>query len=262
MADMRLADSLRDRFEKLGLPKNRVMMLHVRIKELQTLSGLPYKECAKQVIEAMDSFAPLALLVPAFTYSFTKSGVYHRLFSRSETGRFSEEVRQHFARYRTMDPLFSVMDVKGWLEAQTDLQWDRAFGPSTVWEAQEEHDALIVNIGIESMVATQVHHIECTHDVSYRFNKMERGVAFSDTCSHEHVEYTFFARYLKQNRLLNWPKIESYLDGEGVFHATSDSGTKLAWLSAREMAEACSRALQNDHYFLVSDHNEEGEGKS
>ena len=160
-------------------------MLHVRLRGLHgNARAWTYADCARLVLDAVGAFAPRAVLVPAFTYSFCRTGLFHRLFSRAEAGRFAEEVRLHHARYRTPDPVFSVMDTTDWLERQEGLQFDGAFEPGCVWERFERADGWIVNLDIEVMVATHVHYCERVADVPYRGHVFFGGVVYEDEQRH------------------------------------------------------------------------------
>ncbi len=210
-------------------------MLHVRMRGLHADTGLSYAECTRIVLAAVADFSPRAVLVPAFTYSFTRSGVFHRRFSRSEAGRFSEEVRLNHARYRTPDPIFSVMDTMDWLESQQGMRFDGAFEPECVWERLWGEDAVIVNLGIESMVATQIHYVERLAGAPWRTHVSMPGVVYEDDTHFRHVDYDFYARDMAQNRLLDWPRIRRFLEDDGALRTGEALGVNLAWISCREL---------------------------
>lgn len=248
------SDSLiQEAIAALQIPENCILVLHVRLKKIHELTGLSYDKCAELLINEFQRYKPKTILVPTFTYSFTKSGLFHRLFSKSETGRFSEEVRQYFPRHRTRDPLFSVADTSGYLQEKTDsIDFTTAFGRGCLWEYLHEQDAVIVNVGIESMVSTQVHYIEKVYQVPYRKDIHVSGVVYTDNVSFQTVDYTFFARDLKENRLLNWPKIESCLIETKVLLQREILGLKISWVSCGAMMSSLSGCIAGDPYFLVS----------
>jgi aminoglycoside N3'-acetyltransferase len=237
--------------EGLGLPQGRPVMAHVRLKPLHEATGLGYAALARELLDLLHGvLAPATVLVPTFTYSFSKSGVFHRLFSRAETGRFSEEARR-LGLARTPDPMFSVLDSRGWL-AGRPVDHGTAFGPGSLWELLDREDAVVLNLGIEAMVATQVHFVEECMRVPYRMDTVMPGVAYLDEGSWAPVNYRFFARDLARNRLLDWPGIEARLARYGAWRTDEATGVKLGWTTCRILREALEPAVHENPYVLVS----------
>ena len=238
--------------ERIGLPVGRVLMLHVRLRGLHEATSLDYADCTRLVLDAVDAFGPRAVLVPAFTYSFAKSGVFHRVHSRAETGRFSEEVRLNHARYRTPDPMFSVLDTKEWLGVQDGMVFDGAFEPGCLWERLLGEDAAIVNVGIGSFVATQIHYLERLRHAPWRLHKRLTGVAYEDEARCARVEYDFFARDLAVPHLLDWPRIEAALDRSGELRRDDAFGVKVSAIGVAALHAVVGARMDEDVYFPVN----------
>jgi aminoglycoside 3-N-acetyltransferase len=226
-------------------------MLHVHLRPLAAATGLDYAACTRAVLDALSDFAPRAVLVPAFTYSFTKSGIFHLLYSKAETGRFAEEVRSHHARTRTPDPVFSVTDTTGWLDRQSGLRFDAAFEEGCIWERLLAEDCAIINLGIESLVLTQIHYLERLAGVPYRTWVTREGTVYHDDTSHEEVAYTYYARDMNQASLLDWPRIKTLLADSGRLIQGEAAGAKVAWIGARDMHSVLGEQLAADPYCLV-----------
>jgi len=219
----------------LRIQRRCVLFLHVRLRAIKENTGLDYRDCTRLILDGLDTLDPKAVLVPAFTYTFVKSGVFHRQFSRAETGRFSEEVRNRFARYRTADPIFSVLDTRNWLIQQENLNTTGAFEPGCLWERLLEENCVIINIGIDTFVATQVHYLERLMDVPYRNHVIKRGVVYEDDVTRSTVEYDFFARNLEQNLLLDWPLIKTALSIQGCLQQSTAYGVQLQLVRASDI---------------------------
>jgi hypothetical protein len=94
-------------------------------------------------------YSPLGILVPAFTYSFTKTGIYDRANTPSEVGRFGEEIRLAFPpAQRTMNPVFSVIDCHSILKSD-ELSEDTAFGRHSLWNHLNEIGHICVNVNLQ-----------------------------------------------------------------------------------------------------------------
>jgi aminoglycoside N3'-acetyltransferase len=245
-------DMLIQLFKGVNLPKNRLIFMHVRLKEISKSYGGDYIKATQDLIEAVKFFSPKSILIPVFTYSFTKNGVFHKDFSYSETGRFSEEARKIYPFSRTLDPIFSILDIFNWLESKNNVNYLTAFGSSSVWQHLLEENCIILNVGIEDFVATQVHYLEKLSKAPYRENIYKRGVMCVKNTACKEVKYKFYARNLEQNRLLNWPKIEKTLLKEKSLVQKKDKGIKISWIGSQEFHETLQNELNKDPYFLVS----------
>jgi len=141
-----------DLLNGLDIPSNKILFPHVRLKRIKqkdNILNLEYEALTRLLLDSFtDVFQPKTILVPTFTYSFTNNGVYHRNFSKSEVGRFSEEVRRKFATYRTPDPVFNVVDTTDHLAELDGLDYTTAFGSNTLYEYLDDQDAVIINFDI------------------------------------------------------------------------------------------------------------------
>ena len=162
----------------LDLPKRKVVVVHARIKSIaQQLEGrCSYPEITGNIIHYLEEVAsPPTIMIPTYTYSYTKSRVFHRLFSRSEVGRFSEEARLH-GYHRTPDPIFSFLDTNQYFNEK--VNFNIAFGKGSIFDFLHREDAIILNIGLGDFIATQRHYIERYYNVPYRFDKLFSGVVY------------------------------------------------------------------------------------
>jgi aminoglycoside N3'-acetyltransferase len=84
----------------LGFPEGEILVLHVRLRELfgnrSSLLGPhvdTYSDAARGLIALIrEHLKPSAMLVPSFTYSFTKTGVFDRANTIGEVGRFGNSL--------------------------------------------------------------------------------------------------------------------------------------------------------------------------
>ena len=68
-------------------------MLHVKLKSIRNYYELPYEKLTNDIISSLKKTKPKNIIVPAFTYSFTKKKCFDCLGSISEVGKFSETFR-------------------------------------------------------------------------------------------------------------------------------------------------------------------------
>jgi len=240
------------KFSELKVKRNQVIMLHVSLKDISEYTGLAYNNCTKLILDSLDYFSPKAVLIPSFTYSFVESGIYSASFSKSEVGRFSEEVRLNFAKYRLSDPIFSVMDTKKWLfEQRENINPDRAFGHGTLWSILKEENCKIINIGLKNMILTHIHHIEEIVNVPYRSNIIIKGVKHMDRGNFKKIEYTFFARNLSEGYLLDWNKIRKVLYKNNAIYESNINNINFSLVSTKKLHSVFISLLGKNKFFLV-----------
>ncbi len=246
---------LAELLERADLPEERIFFLHVKLRNLQRLSGLSYAQLSEAVIEQFRRYRPFAILVPSYSiYAFMHGGVFHRRFSRAETGRFGEEIRRQDTAWRSPDPMYSVLDPLGYLPG-LNLDYTRTFGEHSLFEHLREMDDIIINLDLGGIWSTHFHQAEIAHQVPYRFHRRLSGVLYHDETRWETVEYQAYLRatgpdggshpaYHRENT-------RRYLLDQGALNLTTHQGVELVWTSASVFLDAVNQALDRDPEFLI-----------
>ena len=235
-----------------GLPASAPLFVHVGIRRLRDRWGLSTADASELLIEKLLERDPDRLFVPSFTYSFTKTGEYSRSRSPSEVGGFSEHVRSsRGASLRTLDPIFSCVDVldSGFSRAGIN---DDAFGERSIWHLWDTIDGLIVNIGLDKVIATQVHYIETRVGVPYRYSKLFPGCIVDEAAGTvTKVDYNYSVRDLVEDPRMDFPRRRALLETSGVLHAFSWEGVEVTFMRARGLRHALESALATDPRVLL-----------
>jgi len=247
---------LKNKFDSLNLPPNKPLLVHVRIKSLREdpdITTRSYSALSKLLIDVLhELFHPETIIVPTFTYSFTKSGVYHRKYSHSEVGRFSEEVRENFANYRSPDPIFSVVETSNLLSNhESEIDYTVAFGKSSLNEFLIKNDCYIINIGINDLTLSILHHIEKLADVHYRYMKLFYGICYNDEDTYESISYRYFVRDLDLNPKWDRQKLEHDLLQDCSMQLYNAGQLKYSALSSQELIDYVLPKLQSDQNYLL-----------
>lgn len=252
------AEYLKQWLSDLDVPANRIVFPHVRLKGLANHEDIrteDYRSLTKLLLDVIeDEFVPQTVLVPTFTYSFTNSGVYHRTFSQSEVGRFSEEVRRDADVYRTPDPVFNVVDTGEYLSTLTDIDYTEAFGPDSLYAHLDEQDAIILNIDLNRpIISTQLHYIERINDVPYRYDKEFEGVMYETPESFQEIEYTYFVRDLDRDPQWDREHIRTYLSDHDGLSIETKEGLDATAISAQTKRELITKQLREQPEFLLQE---------
>lgn len=238
--------------KSLNLPKNQILFLHVRLKGLS--DELSYTEQASEIISSLnDYYEPKTILVPTFTYSFTKTGIYDRVNTPSEVGRFGEEVRKLFSpEHRTMNPVFNCIDTNLFYKT-ISIDEATAFGKGSLLDILSGIGYIIVNINLDNLINTHLHYLEYTNNVDYRYQKIFDGKVSADGKIFQEIKYNYFVRNLDIDTKWRRSKIENYLAIEKVLVKQDYNGISLNWLKTKGMDRAIRNILATDIRFLITD---------
>jgi aminoglycoside 3-N-acetyltransferase len=173
MSDFDIHKSLSD----IGIEKDDIVMIHGDAGVAAQYREIPVDSRLDHLIDEMKSYFSTAgsILVPAFTYSFTKNEYYDVLKTPSSVGLFSERFRHGSDVKRSRHPIFSVST---WGKFGGDFlegRNDDCFGPGTFFEMLLERNVKLVTLGCSLNSVTFVHYVEQRQQVSYRFMKTFSG---------------------------------------------------------------------------------------
>ena len=230
--------------------KNRHIILHVRIKPLMQNFSANYHLASMQLIKLFEDLQPKSIIIPSFTYSFTKSLVFNLQQSPSETGRFSEEVRLALNNERrTKDPIFSILD---YLDFGFHHQsWNsNAFGKESIWHFLSQENALIINIGLEQIISTHIHFIEQQFSVPYRENIQIQGETV-DSHNTQKINYQYFARNLELDPKWDRTRLLSELKMHKILHEEDWNSTNIRWFSTKKLSDYLNDKIANKPDFLL-----------
>jgi aminoglycoside N3'-acetyltransferase len=242
----------------LGIPRDSVVVAHVRLRgllpELEGLPGFCYSELAVTLLSLMEEvFQPRGILVPTFTYSFTRTGIYDRTATPCEVGRFGEEMRLRCApEARTMNPVFSFVDCHSVFDPLAESE-DSAFGPETLWARLQSIGHVGLNLNVPGLFSTYIHYLEALHKVPYRFSKRFPGRVSADGANWRQVAYEYSVRDLERDPRWQRQKMKACFEQAGILHSAPDAPVLMRWLRSEDMDRVIGAALATDREFLISD---------
>lgn len=237
--------------QELPIPTGEHILIHARIKGVANyLEETDYGVVAARLLDCLRATNAKSVVVPTFTYDFTKSLQFSASETPSEVGRFSEEVRKLCpVALRTLDPVFSVIDVDdhGWTK-QLNLD---AFGDDSLWRRWQEQDALIVNLDLPHIVATQFHFIEKLADVPYRYDKVFSGQITDADGKTMAADYNYYVRNLEGPSTWNRVLLEQEIDKANKLNEFEWCGIRGTWFRAKEVEEILLPIMRRDPEYLL-----------
>jgi len=238
---------------KAGVMRGDVLMIHgdsivaAQIKQIKDRAGLQI--LFDEILNYLGEQG--TLVIPSFTYSFTKPEIFDIEDTSSTVGYFSEYFRLLPGVVRSSNPLFSVCAIGKHKLAFKNSSISDCFGPDSCFGVLNDLNGRLMNLGCDFMV-TFVHYVEQMVNVSYRYHKKFSGEIKSDT-GLQHVVTNYFVgdmslRYhadlsvLKQ-QLLETNKLAVVPFGRFASYTVSCS----------DFLEGCKNVLSEDKYGLIEE---------
>ena len=244
----------------LGVGEGDTLFVHSGLKGALRLAGATREEKLDTLAGGLrDSVRGGVLVLPTFTYSFTRGEPYDRSRSPSAVGVLSERFRTLADVRRTADPIFSCAvlgELPGpWAERLLRIGDQDCFGPCSIFAFLAETDAKLLFLGVDFEMCTYVHHVEQQLGVPYRHLKDFRGTVVDGD---ERAAVT--ARYYVRDREADVeshfaPLGEALLASGQARQARLERGPRLYLTSARAVAaEIEPRVAENPDYLLRRGH--------
>ncbi len=241
---------MKEYLQKLNLPKNEILFLHVRLKGLD--DNISYAALSNDIIEVLtELYSPKTILVPTFTYSYTKQGIYNKMTSSAEVGRFSEEIRNLFDPVlRTNNPVFNVIDTKNYLK-NYPLEEESAFGEDSLMHLLHKLGHVVVNINVAEFISTYLHFLEFHYKVPYRYIKNFPGEVIFSENEKKKIDYKYYVRDLDKDTAWDREKIKMTLLEEGGLHFFDFENFNVMWSHSKEMEKILGPKLEANGNFLL-----------
>jgi len=239
-------------FRRVGVTPGDWVMLHgdagVAAQFRAVAPALRLRHLIGQVVNFMHGGT---LVVPTFTYSFTKAEDFDPDNTPSDVGQFSEGFRCHPGAQRTRHPIFSVATIGPGAGAILDARLDDCFGPGTVFDLLHRHDARIVCLGCDFQKVTFVHYVEQSRGVSYRSPKAFTGHLVTNG-QRTSMTTTYVVRDKSIKSVHDLRRLQAETLRRGVLRVSDVGRFPISAIKARDFFTVASEMLEHDEYALVA----------
>ena len=213
MSKEKLNKKLEILFKNLKIKKGDKIVVHSNIGGILQY----YNKDKISISEAFFSFIKKyigkngIIIVPAYTYQFTKNKKFSVKNSPSEIGFFSNYLLKRSWANRTLDPVFSHL-IFGKIK-NYDLEYKNkdAFGINSIFNLFLKNNFKIICFCCSSDRMTFIHFIESILKVNYRFVKNFKGILEYKNVK-EKILYKFNVGKKKYDYSLKEKKINKLLD--------------------------------------------------
>jgi aminoglycoside 3-N-acetyltransferase len=237
--------------QELNIPKNRIVIIHSSLFKLGIIEGgtTGIYKCLQQ--ELGDE---ATIVMPAFSFSFGQSRVWHAKETRSEVGALTEYFRKNIATSRSIHPFHSVSAVGPLAEEITSGHCLSSFGPNSAFQKLYELDAINLSFGTEFIGgATYLHIGEEDLNVPYRFMKPFPGEVRD--LNGQIIDYTYemYCRKISETHEYDniWNGCWGDLNKKSLFKITHLKGAMLTLSNIRKTLETFKGFLKDDPYYCA-----------
>ncbi|SIN64241.1 aminoglycoside 3-N-acetyltransferase [Acetomicrobium flavidum] len=192
------------------------------------------------------------IIMPTFTYSFTKGETYCPETSPSTVGVLTEFFRKQSGVTRTIHPIFSAA-VWGKEKAYfTEGLSKDSFDDDSIFGKLRKKKGKLVFFGVDFHVMTFLHHIEQKHVVPYRYMKSFTGRIKVGDKEYEDT-YTYYVRYLDKNVVTDASRFERYALECGALKEVKLGYSAVKVARSNDIFDVGYELLDKDIFFFLKD---------
>jgi aminoglycoside 3-N-acetyltransferase len=239
-----------------GADPGDAVLLHSDVRRCGRAEGRAPREKLDTVLNGLaDAVPDGALVLPTFTYSFTRGDAFDVERSPSTVGGLGEHFRAMPGVRRTPEPIFSTA-----LGAPLEPPWEErlmgvgdkdCFGPDSVFAWLLERGGLIAFLDVPFQVCTFIHHVEQRLGVAYRYRKAFEGEVIAGA-ERRHVRAHYLVRHLDPGVVTMLPPLWDELVSEGRTRSAEIArGPRLDAVRARDVLEVAGARIAENPDFLI-----------
>lgn len=222
--------------------------------ELLRAELTPTEQRQDLLIEAIESAIGDSgtLVMPAFSYSFTKGEPFDVGKTLSAAGMVTERFRTRPGVRRTLDPIFSFAS-RGPLAGELcALPIKECFGADSVFAALHRRNAYIVDLGCSmTRGGTFVHYVETAHGVDYRYNKVFSGTIISPNGETSECSVVYNVRDLTRRSEADLRRLQKRLAEDGKLRTAEVGRSRIIAVTAGDLFDTAWKMLDEDPVSLI-----------
>ena len=248
-----------DALHSIGIGPGSVVLAHadaIVAAQFPGISTVPKEQRLDLLIEAVEAAIGRdgTLVMPAFSYSFTKGERFDVDNTPSAVGMVSERFRTRPGVLRTSAPIFGFACSGPRAPELCALPAKECFGADSVFAALHRLDAHIVNLGCSlTRGGTFVHYVETAHGVDYRYRKVFSGVVISPSGLSSECSVGYNVRDLSRRSGADLRRLQKRLADEGKLRTADVGRSRILAVTARDLFDTAWKMLEEDPVSLIAE---------
>lgn len=194
------------------------------------------------------------LVMPAFSYSFTKNETYDVLNTSSTVGMLTEHFRKQKVVRRSADPIFSVAARGPRANELCSAPAKECFGTDSVFAVLHRLNSYIVCLGCPlTSGGTFVHYVEKSSGVDYRYDKVFRGTVIWPDRSSTEESVVYYVRDLERQSGADLRRLQRRLEANRLLKKSTLGRVRVLGVRAADFYETASQMLKEDPSSLIEE---------
>lgn len=196
------------------------------------------------------------LVMPAFSYSFTKGEVFDVRKTPSAAGMVSERFRIRPSVRRTADPIFSFAGKGPAMQelCAVPVNGCECFGANSAFSVLHRLNAHIIELGCSmTRGGTFVHYVETAHGVDYRYRKQFSGTTISESGGTAECSVIYNVRDLTRRSDADLRRLQKRLSDEGKLRTADVGRSRIMAVTANDVFETAWKMLDEDPVSLIAE---------
>jgi len=238
---------------KAGIKEEETIFVHSDLSRLGKLGDI------KNLNDFLDSFIDVFLevvggkgtvIVPTFSYSFTKKENFNVNLTKSTLGILTERLRNRDKAIRSVHPLFSVAAVGKDARFFTKNLSLNSFGKNSVFERMWQRNTAIVLFGLSEFLFTFIHYVEENFGVPYRYYKRFKGQIINKNKKYD-ANYRYYVRDLEINPITDLSRLYREMKRKKLLKESKLGNGKIIVIHCRDVFTVAKKMLRKNIYSLI-----------
>lgn len=245
-----------DALRSLGIKPGCVALVHPDAIVAAQFPEMSNEQRLDLLIEAIDAAigGDGTLVMPVFSYSFTKGEAFDISKTPSEVGMVTERFRTQPGVRRTSDPIFSFACRGPLAHELCAIPVKECFGGESVFATLHRWNANIVDLGCSmTQGGTFVHYAETAHGVEYRYKKVFSGTIISPGGESSECSVVYNVRDLTRRSEADFQRLQKRLADDGKSRTVEVGRSRIIAVSASDLFEAAWKMLDEDPISLIAE---------
>jgi aminoglycoside 3-N-acetyltransferase len=244
-----------DGLRSIGVKPGSVVLVHPDAIVAAQFPDMPNEQRLDLLIEAIDAAigGDGTLVMPTFSYSFTKGEAFDICNTPSAVGMVTERFRTQPGVRRTADPIFSFASRGPCAQELRAIPVKECFGAESVFAALHRLNADIIDLGCSmTQGGTFVHYIETAHGVDYRYEKAFSGNIVSPGQTSE-CSVVYNVRDLARRSDADLRRLQKRLADEGKLRTAEVGRSRIIAVTANDLFDTAWKMLDEDPVSLIAE---------
>jgi aminoglycoside 3-N-acetyltransferase len=250
-----LPEDVTEALRSIGVGEGSTALVHPDAIVAAQFIGVPEAYRLDALIDAVErAICPSGtLVIPTFSYSFTKGEPFDRQHTPSAVGMVSERFRTLPGVLRSGDPIFSFAARGKLAEELCAIAVRECFGEGSVFALLHRVNAQIVNLGCSmTRGGTFVHYVEVAHGVQYRYKKEFSGTIIGEGPSIEN-SVIYHVRDLTRRSEADLRRLQRRLAQEKKLRSIDVGRTRIMAVAANDLFDTAYAMLDEDPVSLIAE---------